>query len=85
MQCRKNIFIFFVFVLLQSCVVHSHFPFICFLKKCRQPTRSQQRYEATKRIDQRQTNKLKNIKSKGGRHKVKNQTKIKRSIATPSF
>ena len=75
----KNMGLLFVILLLQSCVVHSNFPFICFLKKCRQ-TKSEARHLSSQ-INRNRTPKLKgtmigrNMSAKNIKIKPKNKIK----------
>ena len=54
---KKFFLLFFLSIILESCAIHSNFPFICFLKKCRQE-KSNERHLAA-RIKRNRAPKLK--------------------------
>ena len=81
---KKNIFLFFTILILQSCVIHFHKqPFICFSKKCVQAKREHRHFNAQSKKGT--TRKLKSTKGE----RVKTNTKKKKvgsdSTANPSF
>lgn len=72
---------------LQSCAIHSNFPFVCFLKKCRQDQSQAKHLSA--RIKRNRTPKLKGTMIGtpmfAKRHKVEPKKGTALSISTPRF
>ena len=69
---NKSLFLLFIFIgfFLQSClpVIHSHYPFKCFAKKCRQ-MRSDERHLASK-VNKSRIKKLKSTRGERTKTKV---------------
>jgi hypothetical protein len=84
---KKLLPLFFMVLILQSCVVHSNFPFICFAKKCRQD-KSSSRHLAAK-IKRNRMPKLKGTivsgKALPKKKKTKPNDKKQATDSHPSF
>ena len=81
---KKIIVFFFIFILLQSCVLHSHPPFICFSEKCVQNKRDKRHLAA--QVRKSRTKKLKSTKGERAKSKVKTKKETPQSTpADPNF
>ena len=76
---------FFIAMIFQSCVVHSAFPYVCFLKECRQMTGSERKYVMSKRVNPKEGRggNLEKKKGKIVKHKGKSQKRTNSSKSSP--